>query len=145
MTEKTYSRIVLGKEQLEFSLSLFLDNAAYAPSITLAGTAEVIFGKALTRQGKEAVLDWKLKEMNVVHSLLHGKSIERKKFFSEENKIRNILKHFDSGDDEVFTADLEEAACWMLVRACENASRLDIDLERFHDFDDWFYTNIIGV
>ncbi len=82
--------------------------------------------------------------MNVVHSLLHGKSIERKKFFVEENKIRNILKHFDS-DDEVFTADLEEAACWMLVRACENASKLDINLKRFQDFDDWFYTNIVGI
>ncbi|MEW8030258.1 MAG: hypothetical protein AB2754_19700 [Candidatus Thiodiazotropha endolucinida] len=145
MTEETYSRIDLAKEQLEVALALFLDHASYAPAITLAGAAEEIFGKALFRQGKEAVLDWKLKEMNVVHSLLHGKDIGKKEFFAEENRIRNILKHLGSGDDEEFTADLEDAACWMLVRACENASRLSIELDRFKDFDDWFYANIVGV
>jgi hypothetical protein len=124
---------------------LFLDQAAYASAITLAGAAEEIFGKALTRQGKVAVLDWKLNEMKIVHSLLHGTNIERKVFFAEENKIRNTLKHYDNGDDGIFVADLEEGACWMLVRACENASRLGIDLDRFQDFDDWFYTNIVGL
>jgi hypothetical protein len=34
----------------------------YASSVTLAGAAEEIFGKALNRQGKEAVLDWKSKK-----------------------------------------------------------------------------------
>lgn len=145
MTEQTYSQIDLAKEQLEVALSLFLDHASYASAITLAGAAEEIFGKALIRQGKEAVLDWKLNEMNVVHLLLHGKNIVRKEFFTEENKIRNILKHLGGGDNEVFTADLQEAGCWMLVRACENAVRLGIDLDRFQDFDDWFYTNIVGV
>ncbi|NKC11951.1 MAG: hypothetical protein GKR94_07045 [Gammaproteobacteria bacterium] len=145
MTEQIYSRIDLAKEQLEVALSLFFDHASYASSITLAGAAEEIFGKALIHQGKEAVLDWKLKEMNVVHSLLHRKDIIRKEFFAEENKIRNMLKHFDSNDDDSFTADLEEAACWILVRACENASKLDIELDRFQDLDDWFYANIVGV
>jgi hypothetical protein len=145
MIEQTYSRIDLAKEQLEAALSLFLDHASYASSITLAGAAEEIFGKALTRQGKEAVLDWKLKEMNVVHSLLHGKDIVKNEFFAEENKIRNILKHFDTSDSDAFSTDLEEAACWILIRACENASRLGVELDRFKDFDNWFYTNIVGV
>jgi hypothetical protein len=145
MTEHSYSRIGLAKEQLELALSVFLDHAAYAAAITLAGAAEEIFGKALSRQGKVAVLDWKLEELDVVHSMLHGKGIERKKFFAEENRIRNILKHFGSDDNEEFTADLEEAACWMLVRASENASRLGVNLDRFQEFDEWFYTNIVGV
>ena len=139
MTEQTYIQIDLAKEQLEVALSLFLDNACYGAVITLAGAAEEIFGKTLKRYGKEAVLDWKFKNI-----IFYGVHLKQKEFVDEENKIRNTLKHLVE-DNEFITADLEDSACWMLVRAIENASRLDISIARSHEFNDWFYSNIIGI
>lgn len=145
MTENIYSRIELAKEQLELALALFLDNTSYASAITLAGAAEEVFGKGLSRQGKQSVFEWKLEQMNVVSSLLYGNQLSKKDFSAKENQIRNMLKHFDSKEDETFKADLEESACWLIVRACENASRLGVDISREREFNQWFLKNIIGL
>jgi len=145
MTEQTYSRLDLAQEQLDVALDLFLENKSYASSITLAGAAEEIFGKELLRQGKTPVLDWKFDQMGVVHQLLHGAPLERKHFVKEENRIRNSLKHFDDKDNPQITVDIEDAACWILVRACENALILGMPIDRFEEFNDWFYVNVVGV
>ena len=144
MTEQTYLRIDLATEQLEVALSLFLDKASYAGAITLAGAAEEILGMALKRSGKASMLDWKLEQTNVTYPFLHGKPINRREFIAQENKTRNALKHFNSGDDESITLDLEYSAWWMLVRACENASRLGITVERVDDFNEYFYSSVLG-
>ncbi len=57
----------------------------------------------------------------------------------------NALRHFNETDGPSFDADLTEAACWMLVRACDNARRLGLSLAGFDTFDDWFYTHFVGV
>ncbi len=145
MTECTYLRVDLAKEQLEVALSLFLEKQSYAAAITLAGAAEEILGKELVRQKKQPVLEWKFTQMVVFHKLLHGEDLKSKKFFAEENRIRNDLKHFDENENSTLTTDLEDAACWMLVRACENAQRLEIEIARFRDFDNWFYENVVGI
>jgi hypothetical protein len=33
----------------------------------------------------------------------------------------------------------------MLVRAIQNGRQLGFEFERFHDFDGWFYENIVGI
>ena len=48
-------------------------------------------------------------------------------------------------DTEV-VADLEDEALWMLVRACDNHKRLDLEATpRMAEFDDWFYENVVGI
>jgi hypothetical protein len=143
--EHTYVRIDLAKEQLEVALALFLDHQSFASAITLAGAAEEIFGKALHRRGNQSVLEWKLSHMQVFHELLPWKEFRPKSFFAEENRTRNALKHFGENDTPTLTTNLEDAACWILVRACENAKRLELDIARFNDFDNWFYEHVIGI
>lgn len=145
MSERTYSRVGLAQEQLEEAISLFLDKKSYASAISLAGAAEEVIGRALNRRGEQAVLDWKFNEMATFNNVLHKKVLERKNFIEEENRVRNALKHFDDIDSPEITTDLEDAACWMLVRACENARRLGLVVARFNEFDSWFYENIVGV
>ncbi len=145
MVKHTYTRVDLAKEQLEVALSLFLDQNSYAATITLAGAAEEILGKELVHQKKQPVLEWKFDQMGIFHKLLHGKDLTHTAFFAEENRIRNALKHFDKTEDSVLVADLADAACWLLVRACENAQRLGIELGRFQEFDNWFYENMAGI
>jgi len=145
MAEHTYLRVDLAKEQLEVALALFLDHQFFAAVITLAGAAEEIFGKELIRRGNQSALEWKFDHIKVSHELLYRKNLPPKAFFAEENRIRNALKHLGGNDTATLDANLEEAACWMLVRACENSKRLDIEIARFSDFDNWFYEHVVGI
>ena len=76
MSERTYNRLSLAQEQLDVALSLFLEGRSHASAITLAGAAEEVIGKELTRQGGQPVLDWKFGEMAPVQKLLHGRELE---------------------------------------------------------------------
>jgi hypothetical protein len=114
-------------------------------AITLAGAAERVLGQALRHAGKQAVLDWKFEATDLVHTQLHGEPLDRQAFHETENRVSNALRHFDKTNALDFEADLEEAACWMLVRACENAHRLGLTVEGFDAFNEWFCEHVVGV
>jgi hypothetical protein len=82
-----------------------------------------VLGQALRHGDKPAILDWKFEATDLVHTGLHGKA-DKGTFAAAESRVSNALRHFDKTNAPDFEADLEEAACWMLVRACENAHRL---------------------
>jgi len=145
MTAKTCNRIDLAHEQLETAIAVFLERRCYAATITLAANAERVLGQALRRNGLQAVLDWQFDAEKLVHTALHGRPLERKTFNDAQNRVANVVRHFDADDSQDFDADLEEAACWMLVRACENAHRLGLTVQGFDAFNDWFYEHIVGV
>lgn len=145
MTSQTCNRIDLAHEQLEMAIVAFLELERFASAITLASAAERVLGQALRHAGKQSVLDWKFEATDLVHAALHGKSLARGAFTDAENRVSNALRHFDERDAPDFEADLEEAACWMLVRACENAHRLGLTVQGFDAFNEWFYEHIVGV
>lgn len=144
MPAETYRRIDLALEQLDAAILLFLGDRKFAAVVTLAGAAELVLGQELTRRGRQAALEHKIDQYDVVHTLMHGKPLDRRAFRDAENRVRNALKHFDERDDAEIVVDLEEAAYMMLVRACENALKLDLDVPRFDAFNEWFYENIVG-
>lgn len=78
------------------------------------------------------------------HRMLHGTELNKKDFIAKENLARDALKHLQKDKGPTITIDLEEAACWMLVRALQNGRELRFEFERFQEFDDWFYENIVG-
>jgi hypothetical protein len=62
-----------------------------------------------------------------------------------KNQARNSVKHLSDKDHFTFEADIKDEALWMLVRAIENYSRLELKLtDLMHEFDEWFYENING-
>lgn len=145
MTSQTCNRVDLAREQLEMAIDALLGRQRFASAITLASAAERVLGQALRRAGKPAVLDWKFEATDLVHTQLHGRPLDYKTFHDAENRVSNALRHFDKTNAPDFEADLEEAACWMLVRACENAHRLGLTVNGFDAFNEWFYEHIIGV
>jgi hypothetical protein len=145
MTSQTCHRIDLAREQLEMALVAFLERHRFASAITLASAAERVLGQALRQAGKPAVLDWKFKATDLAHTDLHGKALDKGAFSDSENRVCSALRHFDKVEAPDFEADLEEAACWMLVRACENAHRLGLTLQGFDAFNDWFYEHVVAV
>lgn len=145
MAEQTYDRLLLAKAQLDTALDLFLDHKNHSAAITLAGAAEEIFGRALTIRGGKSTLDSSYESMNEFHRLMHGNELSKKGFVSQENLARDALKHLQEDKGPTITVDLEMAACWMLVRAIQNGRELGLEFERYRDFDNWFYENIVGV
>jgi len=63
-----------------------------------------------------------------------------------KNRVRNAIKHLSKNDDLWFDADIKDEALWMLVRAVGNYSRLGFTPTKLmHEFDGWFYENIVGL
>jgi hypothetical protein len=145
MTSQTCHRIDLAREQLEMALDAFLERHRFASAITLASAAERVMGHALRQAGQPAVLDWKFEATDLVHTDLHGKAPDKGAFTDAENRVSNALRYFAKTSAPDFEADLEEAACWMLVRACENAHRLGLTVQGFDAFNDWFYAHVVAV
>ena len=145
MTEETYDRLALAKGQLDTALDLFLDEKNYSSAITLAGAAEEIFGRSLAIAGGKSALDSSYESMAEFHTMLHGTELKKKSYIAKENFARDALKHLQNDKGPTITIDLEEAACWMLVRAIQNGRKLNFEFERFRDFDNWFYENIVGI
>lgn len=146
MIEQTHNRIDLAVEQLDVALSLFLEKNSYVSALTLAGAAEEILGKALSHHGKQTVLQYKYEAIEPVHKLLHRKPLLWAEYIADENRARNAAKHMASPSEDLIIIDLEDAALWMLVRACHNFERLDLPrTARMIEFDNWFYEHVVGV
>jgi hypothetical protein len=146
VTDQTYNRVDLAAEQLDMALSLFLDKQSFVSALTLAGAAEEILGKALSHKGEQNSLKWKYRAIEPFHVMLHRKPLSETDFIRDENRSRNAAKHMASGSELSITVDLEDAALWMIVRACDNSDRLGLPrTERMLEFKNWFYKHVVGV
>jgi hypothetical protein len=146
VSEATHRRIDLAIEQLDTALELFLSGRSFASALTIAGAAEEILGKALSLTDRQHVLDYRYESLNAMHLELHGTPIQKEQFFKDENRARNAAKHMRSLAEDTITVDLQEAAVWMLVRACANYDALEYPrTDRMRQFDDWFYEHVVGI
>ena len=145
MAEQTYDRLALAKSQLDTALELFLDQKNYSSAITLAGAADEIFGCALSISGGKSSLESSYESIAEFHTMLHGTALNKKSYVAKENFARDALKHLQNDKGKTITIDLEEAACWMLARGIQNGRKLNFAFDRFQDFDNWFYENIVGI
>jgi hypothetical protein len=63
----------------------------------------------------------------------------------DENSARNAAKHMGEIEPAV-QFDPEDAALWMIVRACDNLERLGLTRSaRISEFESWFYEQIVGL
>ena len=146
MGEATHKRVDLAVEQLGDALRLFLDEQRYASALTLAGAAEEVLGRAVEHGGGTSNLQWKFSKVAQVDQALFGKPLKWSEFVDEENAARNALKHMREPDEHTLDTDLEMAAVWMLVRACDNYRRLGLEeTEEMGRFTGWFYENVVGI
>jgi hypothetical protein len=90
-------------------------------------------------------VDWKFDATDLAHTKLRDRPPDRKTFNDADNCAAYALRHFDRTNAPDFEADLEGAACWMLVRACENAHRLGLTVQDFDAFNEWSCEHVVGV
>ena len=143
MTEKTHHRVDLAKEQLDVALELFLSSRSMVSALTLASAAEEILGKALQHCGSKSSLQMSHETIVIPMTHLRKKRYTIEQFSCEQNAARNAAKHMGRSSETTLTADLEDAAMQMIVRAYDNYCRLGFDrTQRMDDFEQWFQKNI---
>lgn len=146
MAEEIHDRVTLAKEQLDVALELFLSERSFVAALTLAGAVEEVLGKALALRGKKSTLQYEHSVIAPVEKFLRRQTLTWKVFIEEKNRVRNAAKHMDGQSQLTVHADLKDEALWMLVRACDNYNRLDLSTtDRMTEFNEWFYTNVVGI
>jgi len=140
--EQTYTKLDLATEQLDAAISLFLEKS-FVSALTLAGAAEEVLGKALSNRREQNYLDWKYETFEPIHPILHGAPLSKEAFVRDENRA---LIAVASGSEPSVTLDLEDAAPWMIIRACFNSDRLGLPrTARRREFDNWFDEDVVGL
>ncbi|WP_339775195.1 hypothetical protein [uncultured Methylophaga sp.] len=147
MSEEMHNKIDLAIEQLEMAISLFLQEHSYVSALTLAGAAEEILGMAVKIEGIENSLHESYRlYCNPELSWLNPPKTWKDYTTLGKNRVRNAIKHLSNVDDLSFDADIQEEALWMIVRATDNYRRLGFTpTELMHQFDGWFYENVVGI
>ena len=147
MPQSTYHKVNVAIEQLEMALSFFPDGKCHVCSLTLSGAAEEILGMAVKIKGIEN----SLQESYKLYSNSSLSWINPPKTWAEfttkgKNRVRNAVKHVKDNKDLTFNADIEDEALWMMVRAIDNYNKLGFHpTQLMHEFDNWFYENIVGI
>jgi hypothetical protein len=120
MQRKRITKRRIGLIQLERSLDLLLNRNDPVSALTLASAAEEIFGKFSMKQGNApAVEDW-AEYLGSFYDYFRKPRPSKKALIQAHNKIRNELKHNDSGKNYFVTADFQMEAEDMIIRAMKN-------------------------
>ncbi|MCR4347057.1 MAG: hypothetical protein NUV55_07640 [Sulfuricaulis sp.] len=146
MPEQTYQRVDLAKEQLEVALEMFLKRGSFVSALTLAGAAEEILGETLIQRGEKTTLQHECSLIKPVEDLFRKKPYSWSEFTEKKNRVRNAAKHIKNASEATVTADIEDEALWMIVRACDNHARLGLEpTPLMQEFEEWFYKNVVGL
>ena len=137
MAEMAHEAHCFALRQLETGLRLYFEREDYYSVITLAGAAEAIFGQLVKRVHSEGpnALESLKQDHAAVHKKLWGEPLADKKIVLLANRVRNRLKHLDSGQSCTIPFDAREEAVDMLNRAIDNyyslTGCLTLSMERF--------------
>ncbi len=123
MNEKEYNVKTIAIEHLSYAIKLYL-NDEYLPAITLAGAAEEILGKFVKKENKKNALSSIIEFAKLYASAMNKKVENDNQIINRSNKVRNRLKHFDSGDKEEICFIPKLEAFLIISRAIENYHRL---------------------
>ena len=146
MTDQAYDIIDLATQELDAAISLFLARQSFAFVRTLARAAEEILSKALLHRGEQDFVERKREALEPLHTFLHRRSLSRAEFIREENHAFIAVTRTESASEPSDTFDLEEAALWIIVRACHNYDLLGLPLtSNMRKFKDWYYEQVVGL
>lgn len=106
--------------QLRTAAKLY-NNGDYICSITLSGAAEEILGKIAKKRTNKNQLENEVDYLRSVYEYFSGSNVPSdKELIKSINKVKNDLKHNDSGDNEWVNADFENEAVSLFIKAVKN-------------------------
>ena len=127
---KKQNKTGIGISQLRNAVRHFYSKE-YESSITLAGAAEEIFGKMAKKKLGYNAIDSDVLFFEGVAQMLGKPKPVRRKIISTVNRIKNELKHNDTGDNQIVEGDFENEACMQISKAIKNyaASMNNFDIK----------------
>jgi hypothetical protein len=112
-------KVDVARMQLERAMSLFTIEEDMVSAITLAGAAEEILGRQVTRNARDEIADFVERRL-----ASKGEEFDQKAFLDKLCFARNSLKHLRVGDRTDLHFDLTEEAADIIDRAVTNYVRL---------------------
>jgi hypothetical protein len=109
----------LAIRQLRRAVQLF-NQGDFVCAATLAGAAEEILGRIAQKRTGATALDGHAHFWSQLAGIVGKSPPDRKKVVEANNRLRNQLKHNDSGDNEWVSADFEFEAQDLIDRAIRN-------------------------
>lgn len=92
----------------------------YICCITLSGAAEEILGKIATKRTQINHFKNDIEFEKSIYEFFTGKTFSDKEIIKRLNRIKNELKHNDSGQNEWVEGDFENEAARLFVKAVKN-------------------------
>lgn len=92
----------------------------YVCSITLSGAAEEILGRIAKMRTNSNQLEEEVIYLRSINDYLSGQVPSDKELIKKINKIKNELKHNESGDNQWVQGDFENEAALLFVKAMKN-------------------------
>jgi len=114
-----YEKRDIALSQLRRAVQLF-NQRDFVCATTLAGAAEEILGRIAQKRTDTTALDGHAHFWSQLAGIVGKMPPGRKKVVEAHNRLRNQLKHNDSGDNEWVTADFEFEAQDLIDRAIRN-------------------------
>ena len=115
----TLEKVTVAVNHLDWAMRLILDHAAFDVALTLAGAAEEVLGSLVPNSMFE----------EVTANLTQHSGLTRRVVTQDHlNRMRNWLKHNNSGTNEIVDAELEVEAISMIFRALGNLAQYDRSL-----------------
>lgn len=96
------------------------NHSDYICSITLSGAAEEILGQIAKKRKGTNQLENEVIYLRSVYDYFSGKRPSTRQLINEINKVKNELKHNDSGNNEWVEADFKNEASLLFVKAMKN-------------------------
>jgi hypothetical protein len=118
-TARGFEKRDLAIKQLRRAVQLF-NQGDFVCAATLAGAAEEVLGRIARKRTGKTALDGDAHFWSQLAGIVGKPPPDRKKVVEAHNRLRNQLKHNDSGDNDWVTADFEFESQGLIDRAIRN-------------------------
>lgn len=133
------SKTEIARVQLTEAICLFMQKK-FLCALTIAGAAEEILSKLLNSRGINSTVEESFDAIQKIRQFT-GLAVmgnkPKNEIFNIWNTGRNTVKHHNTRESEVVVINLFDEAYWMIKRALDNASRLEISIQNELDFENW--------
>jgi hypothetical protein len=92
----------------------------YVCSITLSGAAEEILGQIAKKRTGSNQLELEVDYLKEIYNYFSGQVPPTHNLIGKVNRVKNELKHNDSGSNTWVEADFESEAAFLFVKAMKN-------------------------
>ena len=121
------NKLEIAKEMLDAAIDEYLDHQRHFAAYNLAAIAEELLGKFVRLNGGKDALSQSVESVKLVNKALKGDELSDKEWKKEISKLKNSIKHIDSGNDRHINTNISDEVKWKINDAVKNFDTLNLD------------------